>query len=187
MARRLTHPEAPTVAADFQSTDYFQLRDVDATLLLNQRRLPQLLGVFFRSELTPEIATMASLARNEMTEMRLAGNKVVFNGFANPETARDGLHQRLVGQPAQRLGMAEVLPLRAALVVHLGLGPAAVLRGPRRTRAVADSLAPAVQPLLDSLTAQLEAGSGAVLPEHGFGPGSGPASWPWLTPPLRPG
>ena len=69
VARRLEHPEAPTVAAEFQSTDYFQLRDVDATLLLNQRRLPQLLGVFFRQELTPEIAAVASLARNEMTEM----------------------------------------------------------------------------------------------------------------------
>ncbi|MFD2784015.1 hypothetical protein [Hymenobacter rubripertinctus] len=155
VVRRLARPEAPTVAADFQGTDYFQLRDVDATLLLNQRRLPQLMGVFFRAELTPEMAAVASLARNEMTEMRLVGNKVEFNGFANPEAARDGLHQRLVGQPAQRLRMAEVLPLRAALVVHLGLGPAAVLRGPRPAVAAADSLAPLVQPLLDSLTAQL--------------------------------
>ncbi|MBT9395139.1 hypothetical protein KLP40_18370 [Hymenobacter sp. NST-14] len=155
VARRLAQPEAPTVAADFQNIDYFQLRDVDATLLLNQRRLPQLMGVFFRSELTPEIAAVASLARNEMTEMRLVGNKVEFNGFANPELARDGLHQRLVGQPAQRLRMAEVLPLRAALVMHLGLGPVRVLRGPRPSSAAPDSLAPAVQPLLDSLTAQL--------------------------------
>ncbi|WP_044002399.1 hypothetical protein [Hymenobacter swuensis] len=153
VARRLEHPEAPTVAAEFQSTDYFQLRDVDATLLLNQRRLPQLLGVFFRQELTPEIAAVASLARNEMTEMKLAGNKVTFNGFANPETARDGLHQRLMGQPAQRLRMAEVLPLRAALVVHIGLGSAAVLRGPRPV--APDSVAAATGPLLDSLTAQL--------------------------------
>ncbi|GAB3291896.1 hypothetical protein [Hymenobacter tenuis] len=155
VVRRLQTPDAPTVAAEFQNTDYFKLRDVDATLLLNQRRLPHLLGVFFRQELGSEMTAIASLARNEMTEMRLAGNKVAFTGFANPETTRDGLHQRLVGQPAQRLHMAEVLPLRTALVVHLGLGKAAVLRGPRPTPTPADSLAPAVQPLLDSLTAQL--------------------------------
>lgn len=156
VVRRLARPEAPTVAAEFQSTDYFRLRDVDATLLLNQRRLPQLLGVLFRSELTPEIAAVASLARNELTEMRLAGNKVVFRGFANPEVARGSLHQRLVGQPAQRLRMAEVLPLRAALVVHLGLGPVAALRGTRPPVVAApDSLAPTAPPLLDSLRAQL--------------------------------
>ncbi|WP_185816898.1 hypothetical protein [Hymenobacter metallilatus] len=153
VARRLTTPDAPTVAAEFQSTDYFQLRDVDATLLLNQRRLPQLLSVFFRQELTPEMAAVASLARNEMTEMKLAGNKVAFAGFANPETTRDGLHQRLLGQPAQRLRMAEVLPLRAALVVHLGLGPVATLRGPRHA-AAPDSVRAAVGSLPDSLTAQ---------------------------------
>ncbi|MDU0368963.1 hypothetical protein ACFPAF_01040 [Hymenobacter endophyticus] len=154
VARRLQTPEAPTVAADFQSTDYFQLRDVDATLLLNQRRLPQLLAVFFRQELTPEMATVASLARNCMTEMKLVGNKVAFTGFANPETTHDGLHQRLLGQPAQRLRMAEVLPLRAALVVHLGLGPLAVLRGNQRPT-TPDSVAAKTGGLLDSLTAQL--------------------------------
>ncbi|MBX0289987.1 hypothetical protein K3G63_06020 [Hymenobacter sp. HSC-4F20] len=155
VVRRIENLDAPTVAAEFQSTDYFRLRDVDATLLLNQRRLPQLMSVFFRQELGGEIAAVASLARNEMTQMKLVGNKVIFNGFANPETARDALHRRLVGQPAQRLRMAEVLPLRTALVVHLGLGPAAALRGPRPPHTASDSLAPTVQPLLDSLTAQL--------------------------------
>ncbi|GGG42969.1 PQQ-like beta-propeller repeat protein [Hymenobacter glacieicola] len=155
VARRLENLDASTVAAEFQSTDYFQLRDVDATLLLNQRRLPQLMNVFFRQELGTEIAAVASLARNEMAQLKLVGNKVVLNGFANPETARDALHQRLVGQPAQRLHMAEVLPLRTALVVHLGLGPAAALRGTRQPLTLTDSLAPGVQPLLDSLTAQL--------------------------------
>ncbi|NVO32014.1 YncE family protein [Hymenobacter lapidiphilus] len=154
VARRLARPDAPSVAAEFQSTDYFRLRDVDATLLLNQRRLPQLLGVLFRSELTPEMAAVASLARNELTEMRLAGNKVVFRGFANPEMAQGSLHQRLLGQPAQRLHMAEVLPLRAALVIHLGLGPVTALRG-TRARAAPDSLGSGVPPLLDSLRGQL--------------------------------
>ncbi|UYZ64375.1 hypothetical protein [Hymenobacter weizhouensis] len=154
VVRRLERPDQPTVAAEFQGTDYFQLKDVDATLLLNQRRLPQLLGVFFRQELGPELTTVASLTRNDLLQLRLAGNKVVLTGFANPETARDGLHQLLRGQPAQRLGMAEVLPLSTALLVHVGLGPAAALRGPR-SALLPDSLAPEAVGLVDSLTSAL--------------------------------
>jgi hypothetical protein len=153
VARRLQNPELPSVAADFQSTDFFQLRDVDATVLLNQRWLPQLLGVFFRQDLSSEISMVASLARNSLTHLKLAGNKVVLTGFANPETARDGLHRRLLGQPTQRLRMAEVLPLRAALVVHVGLGPAAALRGPR-SASRPDTASARTLGLLDSLTAQ---------------------------------
>ncbi|MBC8082193.1 MAG: hypothetical protein H7Z21_03215, partial [Hymenobacter sp.] len=102
VVRRLARPAQPTVAADFQSTDFFRLRDVDATLLVNYRRLPPLLGVFFRRELLPGIGRVTSLARNGQLEMKLAGNKVAFDGFANPETTRGSLHEQLRDQPAQR-------------------------------------------------------------------------------------
>ena len=152
VVRRLDEPKQPTIAADFQSIDFFRLRDVDATLLINYRRLPQLLGVFFRADIVPGVGNVTSLARNGQLEMKLAGNKVVFNGFTNPETVPGSLHERLKGQPVQRLRMAEVLSLRTALLVHFGLGPAQVLRGPRNT-ARPDTLAPPVNTLLDSLTA----------------------------------
>ena len=153
VARRVAAPGQPTVAADFQNTDLFQLRDVDATLLVNYRRLPQLLGVFFRRDVVPGIGKITSLGRNGQLEMKLAGNKVVFNGFTNPETLPGSLHEWLRGQPVRRLRMAEVLSLRTALLVHLGLGPAEALRGPRLPAFSPDTLAPAVNTLLDSLTA----------------------------------
>ncbi|SHK50817.1 hypothetical protein [Hymenobacter psychrotolerans] len=156
VVRRLAGPGQPSVAADFQNTDFFRLRDVDATLLVNYRRLPQLLGVFFRPDIVPGIGSVTSLAGNGQLEMKLAGNKVVFNGFANPETAGGSLHERLRGQPARRLRMADVLSLRTALLVHLGIGEARVLRG-ARPATPADSLSPALAPLLDSLTAGMSA------------------------------
>ncbi|MCB2376714.1 hypothetical protein LGH70_03935 [Hymenobacter sp. BT635] len=153
VVQRLLHPKLPSVAADFQSTDFLQLKDVDATLLINYRRIPQFLNVFFRAEAQPGFATVTSLARNGQFEMKLAGNKVVFNGFANPETARNTLHQRLKGQPTQRLRMAEVLSMRTAILVHLGLSQARVLRPARP--AATDSLDQQAAPLLDSLAAGL--------------------------------
>ncbi|GAA3926933.1 hypothetical protein [Hymenobacter algoricola] len=153
--QRLDHPGLPSVAADFQNTDFFQLKDVDATLLVNYRRMPQFLGLFFRAEVGPGIGVVTSLARNGQFEMKLAGNKVVFNGFANPETTRNTLHQRLRGQPAQRLRMADVLSLRTAVLVHLGLDKAASLRGPRPSAPPTDSLAVRTAPLVDSLAAGL--------------------------------
>ena len=156
VVRRLQHPDAPTVAAEFQSTDYLQLRDVDGTLLINYRRLPQFLGVFFRPELAPDITTLASLNRSALLELKLAGNKVLLDGFGNPETARGSLNERLRGQPTQPLRMAEVLSLRTALLLHLSLGPADVLRAPRPAGPTsADSLRVTTQPLVDSLAAQL--------------------------------
>lgn len=153
VVRRLEHPGLPTVATDFQNTDYLQLKDVDATLLVNYRRLPQFLALFFRPELAPEITSVTSLARNGQLEMQVAGNKVLFNGFANPETTHDALHQQLQGQPAQRLRMADVLSLRTALLVHIGLGPATALRGARP--APTDSVARRSAVLIDSLAATL--------------------------------
>ncbi|SHI81460.1 hypothetical protein SAMN02745146_1590 [Hymenobacter daecheongensis DSM 21074] len=155
VVQRLDHPGLPSVAADFQNTDFFQLKDVDATLLINYRRMPQFLGLFFRSEIGAGLAGVTSLARNGQFEMKLAGNKVVFNGFANPETARGSLHQRLRGQLARRLRMADVLSVRTAVLVHLGQGPVAGLREVRRPLPAADSLTAGTGPLVDSLAAGL--------------------------------
>lgn len=155
VARRLEHPEQPTVIAQFQSTDFFRLKDVDATVLLNQQRLPQFLGVFFRAELGADLTEAAGLASKEMVQMKLAGNKIVLNGFANPEPARGSLHQRLRGQPSQRLHMAEVLPLRTALLVHLGLGQATALRANRPAVAPTDLIGALTGGLIDSIAVQL--------------------------------
>jgi hypothetical protein len=144
--RRQEHEADPSVAADFRDTDYLKLKDVDATVLINYRQLPPFLGVFFRPELQPELQQLSSLSRNGLLEMKLTSNKVLFNGFSNPETTQHSLHQQLRGQPATRLRMGAVLSTRTALLMHMGTAPAA-LRG---RSAAGDSL---TRPLLDSLAA----------------------------------
>ncbi|SMC00324.1 hypothetical protein SAMN00120144_1938 [Hymenobacter roseosalivarius DSM 11622] len=151
VVRRLEQPELPSIAADFKNTDYLQHKDVDAMLLLNYRQFPRFLGVFFRPKLRPSLESITGLSRNGLLGMKLVGNKILFNGFTNPETTRDALHQRLRGQPAQRLRMADVLPLRTALLLHLGLRDMATL--PVARRVAADTLAARTGALLDSLTA----------------------------------
>ncbi|WP_133273169.1 hypothetical protein [Hymenobacter radiodurans] len=152
VVRRLEQPELPSIAADFKNTDYLQHKDVDAMLLLNYRQFPRFLGVFFRPELRPSLESITGLSRNGLLGMKLVGNKILFNGFTNPETTRDALHQRLRGQHAQRLRMADVLPLRTALLLHLGLQDMSKLPVARLSAPV-DTLADRTGALLDSLTA----------------------------------
>ncbi|WP_165903625.1 hypothetical protein [Hymenobacter gummosus] len=132
-----------SVATGFGDTDYLQLKDVDAAVLVNYRQLPPFLGVFFRPELRPDFEYLASLGDKSLLEMKLTSNRVLFNGFTNPETARQSLHRRLSGQPGGRLRMAEALSTRTALLLHLAANPAA-LRTPSTdttARALVDSLA----------------------------------------------
>lgn len=153
VVRRLEQPELPSIAADFENTDYLQNKDVDAMLLLNYRQLPRFMNVFFRPELRPSLESLTGLSRNGLMGMKLVGNKILFSGFTNPETTRDALHQRLRGQPAQRLRMAEVLSLRTALLLHLGLADVSKLPPAPRLAAPPDTLVAPTRALLDSLTA----------------------------------
>ncbi|QIX63169.1 hypothetical protein HER32_19140 [Hymenobacter sp. BT18] len=147
---RIGHPGQASVAADFRNIDYLQLREVDATLLVNYRQLPPFLDVFFRPELRPSAQVLTGLGRNGLLEVQLAGNKLLMNGFTNPETARDALHQRVHGQAAQRLGMAEVVSLRTAVLMHLGVEQPGSLRTGRPLAAPDSATASA----LDSLGRQ---------------------------------
>lgn len=150
VVRRTEYPEQPSIAAEFRSTDYLQLKDVDAALLINYRQLPPFLGVFFRPELRPDFEYLASIGSKSLLEMKLVGNRVLFNGFTNAESAAGSLHQRLRGQTAGRLRMADVLSTRTAALVHLRTAPAALRPA---APAAADTLA---RPLLDSLAATLD-------------------------------
>ncbi len=144
--RRLQHPGAPTVLARFADTDVLRLKEVDASLWLNFRRLPQLLDVLFRPAAHAPFDHLASLATDGLLGVRLTGPVAELAGFANPETARGALQARVRGQPAQPFGLAGVLPTRTALVVQLAVRPLAPV-GP----AGADSLG--LRTALDSLAA----------------------------------
>ena len=143
---------APTVAADFQELDLLRGRGVDGTLLVNYRRLPALLDVLFRPGRPAAPDYLSTLARNGLLQVRLAGNRVVAQGFSNPETATDALHPRLRGLPAGSLApLADLMSQRTALLLYLAAPtvrprPAGVLLAPAAGRAAATGVLPALPP-----------------------------------------
>ncbi len=174
VVRRLAHPETPTVLAAFGSTDLLKQRGVDASLLVNYRRLPQFLDVLFRRDAHGQFDQLAGLVSEGLLGVKLAGSRVQLQGFSNPETARGALQQRLRGQPTQPLGLTGLLSTRTALLVHLAAAPARTW--PRPGQPVVDSLGRARQgrnAALDSLRATF-GGEMAVAYLAAAGAGSRP-------------
>jgi hypothetical protein len=149
VVRRLAHPDAPTVLAAFNSTDLLKLQGIDASLLVNYRRLPQFLDVLFRRDAHRQFDELTGLVSQGLLGVRLAGRESVFQGFSNPETAKRSLQQRLRGQPAQPLGLTGLLSTRTALLLHLAANPGRTWPG--ATRGATDSLG--ITAALDSLRA----------------------------------
>ncbi|RZK62478.1 MAG: hypothetical protein EOO59_02435, partial [Hymenobacter sp.] len=148
-------PGAPTVRAGFGATDLLRLRDVDATLLLNFRRLPGLLDVLFRPGTHAQLDQAATLVREGLLGLKIGPGQLTLTGFANPETAATSWHQQLRGQPAQTLRpLADVLTLRTALVLAVA-GP---LAGPSAAAPPAADSTGQAGPALDSLRASLGPG-----------------------------
>ncbi len=147
--------DAPTVRSGFGQTDLLRLRDLDATVLINFRRLPALLDVLFRPGTHAQLDQAAGLVREGILGLKIAPGQLSLSGFANPETAADSWHQHMQGQPTQPLRpLADVLSLRTALVLAVA-GP---LAGPAVRPAVADSTGQFRQ-ALDSLRATLAPGA----------------------------
>jgi hypothetical protein len=170
VVQRLGRPaDAPTVRAGFGQTDLLRLRDLDATVLVNFRRLPGLLDVLFRPGTHAQLDQAAGLVREGLLGLKIAPGQLTFTGFANPETAASSWHRHLAGQPAQPLRtLADVLSLRTALVLAVA-GP---LAAPAPARPSADS-ANQVRPALDSLRAALAPGAALVYlaaPRPGVAP-----------------
>ena len=138
VVRRLAHPETPTVLAAFGATNLLKLRGVDASVLVNYRRLPQFLDVLFRPDAHGQFDQLTGLVSQGLLGLKLAGSRAQLQGFANPETARDALQQRLRGQPTQSLGLAGLLSMRTALLLHLAANPARTW--PRPGRPLVDSV-----------------------------------------------
>ena len=149
VVRRLARPEQPTVLAAFNSTDLLKQRGVDASLLINYRRLPQFLDVLFRPEMHGQFDQLTGLVSQGLLGVKLAGNRLQMQGFSNPETANGTLQQRLRGQPAQLLGLMSLLSTRTAMLLHLAADPARTW--PRPGRPLTDSLGR--EAALDSLRA----------------------------------
>ncbi|WP_375416073.1 hypothetical protein [uncultured Hymenobacter sp.] len=167
-AARPPGPANPTVAADFQELDLLRGRGIDGTLLINYRRLPTLLDVLLQPGRPPAADYLASLARNGLLQVRLGGNRVLAQGFSNPETATDALHQRLRGVPTGPLALADIISTRTALLLHLAAPPGR-LRPPAAPAASGVSALASGVPLGVGLSAGLSAGPGALA---GAAPGA---------------
>ena len=154
VVQRLRHPNTATVHASFGETDLLRLRDVDATLLVNFRRLPGLLDVLFQPGTHRWLDQALALTHEAVLGLKFSAGQVTLTGFANPETAANSWQRQLQGQPAQVLRpLADVLSLRTALVLSVAgsVAPAGSLGLP------ADSAG--VGPALDSLRAALVPGA----------------------------
>ncbi|MFC7668667.1 hypothetical protein ACFQT0_15780 [Hymenobacter humi] len=75
VVRRLAHPDAPTVLAAFGSTDILKLRGLDASLMVNYRRLPQFLDVLFRRDAHGQFDQLAGLVSEGLLGLKLAGSR----------------------------------------------------------------------------------------------------------------
>jgi|SRR6476661_3974277 len=168
VVRRLAQPKAPTVLTPFANTDLLKLRELDATLLVNYRRLPKFLDVLFQANTHASFDLLTSLASEGVLGLKLSGSRAELQGFSNPETARGSLHQLMWGQAAQPLRLADILSTRTAVVVQVSATPANTWG---RGSSLPDSLGRAAA--LDSLRATL-GGEMAVAYMAAPSPGSRP-------------
>ncbi len=149
VVHRLDHLDEPTVRAGFGATDLLRLRDVDATLLVNFRRVPALLDVLFQPGTHTLLDQALALAHESLLGIKFGPGQLTLTGFANPETAANSWQQQLRGQPAQSLRpLADVLPLRTALAIAVAgrLAPVPAADTARATRAALDSLRASLLP-----------------------------------------
>ena len=149
VVHRLDHLDEPTVRVGFGATDLLRLRDVDATLLVNFRRVPALLDVLFQPGTHALLDQALALAHESLLGLKFGPGQLTLTGFANPETAANSWQQPLRGQPAQALRpLADVLPLRTALalVVAGQLTPAPAADTARAPRLALDSLRASLLP-----------------------------------------
>jgi len=126
-----------------------RLRDVDATLLVNFRRVPALLDVLFQRGTHAQLDQVLALTSEALIGLKFSSGQLLLTGFANPETAANSWQQLLRGQPAQPLRpLADVLSLRTALVLAVAgrLAPAPIADSAAATRQALDSLRATLAP-----------------------------------------
>ncbi|MBC3541251.1 hypothetical protein ACFSC6_14540 [Rufibacter sediminis] len=131
--RKINRGQLESPAKDYKNTNYLSQPDVYANVFINYQHLPDLLGVFLKKDLLDDVNMLSSLCRNSMLELKLDNNRLFLNGFSHPETVEGSLYSRIKGHPAKEFKMREVLPVRAAIVLHMGLNQMSSLRpGPAK-------------------------------------------------------
>ncbi|KAA3439392.1 hypothetical protein [Rufibacter hautae] len=126
--RKINRGQLESPAKDYKNTNYLSQPDVYANVFINYQHVPDLLGVFLKKDLLADVNLLSSLCRNSMLQLKLDNNRLFMNGFSRPETVEGSLYSRIQGHEAKKFNLREVLPERAAIVLHLGLNQMSTLR-----------------------------------------------------------
>ncbi|QCR23328.1 PQQ-like beta-propeller repeat protein [Pontibacter sp. SGAir0037] len=128
IVRRINRGVKTSVAADFRNTNYLTQPDIYANVFINYRELPDVLGLFVREDIMPQVRFLSSFCRNGMLELKLERNKIFLNGFSNPEDLQGSLHNKMNPVAARPFQVKEYLPNRTALMFHFGINQLAKLQ-----------------------------------------------------------
>ena len=150
IVRKVNRGQLESPAAEYEPVNYLSQADVFAQVFVNYRHLPQLLNIYLQEEVMADVHFFASLGRSSMLGFKQREGELLLNGFSNPEPLSDSFYNRIRGQAPQPFELRNYLPVRTALLVHLGLDQVAAarhwypedkkLRWPASQAAWADSL-----------------------------------------------
>ncbi|MBC5993202.1 hypothetical protein [Pontibacter cellulosilyticus] len=121
IVRRITRGNPTSVAAKFKSTNYLNQPEVYANVFINYRELPNVLGLFLKEDLMPQVRYLSSLSESAMLELKLEQDKIFLNGFSEPETLKNSFHSNIAPVKPQPMGVKNYLPNRTAVLLHFGL------------------------------------------------------------------
>ncbi len=121
VARRTTQENLVSVAADYKNANYLQQPDVFANVYLNNRVFPDVLNLFLKDDVMPQVRYLSSLSQNGMLQLKLDENKIFLNGFSNAETQPGSLHRKMGAVKPKPILVKDYLPLRTAVMFHFGV------------------------------------------------------------------
>lgn len=128
IVRKINRGQLESPAAEYEPINYLSQPEVFAQVFVNYRHLPQFLNIFLQDKVMPDVRYFASLGRTSMLGFKQRQGEFLVNGFSNPEPLSDSFFNRIKGQAPQPFALRNYLPLRTALLVHLGLDQVAAAR-----------------------------------------------------------
>ncbi|MBB6610985.1 hypothetical protein H7F15_08050 [Pontibacter sp. Tf4] len=121
VVRRAALDEPTSIAADYRNTNYLTQPDVYANVFVNNREVPDLLHLFLKDDIMPQVRYLSSLCRNGMLQLKLENDKISLNGFSNPEPLKASLHNNLLAVKPKPLLVKDYLSVRTAVLFHFGV------------------------------------------------------------------
>ena len=138
--RRINRGKLTSVAANFKSSNYLTQPDVYANVFVNYQALPDVLGLFLKDELMPQVRYLSSLCQEGMLELKLEKDKIFLNGFSNPEKLKNSFHSNIAPVKPQPFNVKNYLPNRTAILLHFGLDKVAKLKRQTKHKEAAGSV-----------------------------------------------